>query len=140
MTLSRRIHGHVSWKHLVVEGCSWYALTFVVFFLKLHFIGFREWVPSYHREYLPVKDSIVQARVWAFIGPALWLLHDYVLQGSELWRSFSGLDYPMQRLVVAGLVGMVTFTVLAWQIMLPFWGLAAAIAFYLRFSRPKDSL
>jgi hypothetical protein len=140
MTSSRQIADRISWQYLVLEGFFWYVLTFVAFFVKLHFVGTRIWVPSLHREYLSVDDSLVQATAWAFIGPSLWLLHDYVLQGSKMWRSFCDLDWGMQRMVVAGLVGVVMVTVLAWKIMCLLWGLVATVGFYMRFSRPKNSL
>jgi hypothetical protein len=50
------------------------------------------------------------------------------------------LDWQMQRLVLGGAVALVAATFVAWRWMLPLWGLAAAVALYLRFSRPKDSL
>jgi len=140
MSLSRRIHHHVSRKHLVREGVFWYVLTFVLFFLKLHFVGTRHYFPSFHREYLPVNAAIVQATVWAFIGLVLWLFYEYVLGGTETWRLFSDLDWRGQRLVLAAVAGLAALTVLAWRVMLPFWGLVAAVALYMRFSRQKDSL
>ena len=51
-----------------------------------------------------------------------------------------GLDGQVQRIVVSGVAAMVAATFIAWRWMLPLWGLAASVALYLRFSRPKDSL
>jgi hypothetical protein len=122
------------------EGFFCYVLTFVLFFLKFHFVGTKQYFPSFHREYLSVNAAIAQAAAWALVGPVLWLFHDYVLRGTEMWRSFSELDWQIRRVLLGAVAGMATVTVLAWRVMLPFWGLVAAVALYMRFSRPKDSL
>jgi hypothetical protein len=140
MSLWRRIHHRVSRKQLGREALYNYIVAFVVIFLYLHFVGVKQYVPSFHREYLPVNSALVQAAFWALMAPVLWLLNDFILRDIELWRSFSGLDWQIQRLIIAGVVSMVVVTVVAWRLMLPFWGLAAAVALYMRFSRPKDSL
>ena len=140
MSLSRRIRHDASRRQLVREGFYYYIFMFVVLFLDLHFVGIRRYVPTFHRQYLPANAAAFQAAFWALLGPVLWVLDEYVLRGTELWRSYSGLDWQIQRLVLAGVVGIVTATVFAWHWMLPLWGLAAAVALFLRFSRPKDSL
>jgi len=139
MSLSRRIRHQASRRQLVREAFYSYSLAFVFVFVELHFVGIKHHYPSFHREYLPV-NAAVQALFWALIGPVLWVLDEYLLRRSDLWTSYSSLDWQMQRLVLGGAVAIVTATVVAWRWMLPFWGLAAAVAFYLRFSRPKDSL
>jgi hypothetical protein len=140
MSLSQRIRHQASRRQLVRKVFYFYMLAFVFFFLDLHFLGIKHYHPSFHREYLPVNAAARQALSWALIGPLLWVLHEYVLRGTELWRSFSELDGQIQQLVVGGAGVAIVMTVLAWRVMLPFWGLAAAVALYLRFSRPKDSL
>jgi hypothetical protein len=140
MSLQRRIHHQVTRRQLVREVFFFYILAFVLFFLDLHFVGIRHYYPSLHREYLPVNAAAHQAIFWALIGPVLWVFQEYVLRGSDLWTSFQGLDWEIQRLVLAGVAAMVAATVVAWRWMLPLWGLAAAVALYLRFTRPKDSL
>jgi len=140
MSLSRRIRHQASRRQLIRGAIYTYILAFVFVFLDLHFVGIKYNYPSFHREYLPVNAAAVQALFWALIGPVLWVLDEYLLRRSDLWTSYSSLDWQMQRLVLGGAVAIVTATVVAWRWMLPFWGLAAAVAFYLRFSRPKDSL
>ena len=140
MSLQRRIHHQASRRQLVREGLFFYILAFVFIFLDLHFVGIRHYYPSFHREYLPVNAAALQAIFWAPIGPVLWVLQEYVMRGSDLWASFWGLDWQIRRLVLAGAALMVAATVVAWRWMLPLWGLAAAVALYLHFSRPKDSL
>ena len=54
-----------------------------------------------------------EAMLWAFIGPAVWILQEYVLQGTELWASYSGLGWQMQRLVLGGAVALVVVTFVA---------------------------
>ncbi len=139
MSLQRRIRHQTSRRQLLRNGLSCYLLGFVVLFLEMHFIGIKHYSPSFHREYLPVSAAAHQAFYWTFAGPILWLLDDS-LRGNEMWTSFWGLDYEIRGLVLAGAVGIVLATVLAWRWILPVWGLAAAVALYLRFSRPKDSL
>jgi len=63
-------------------------------------VGTKEYSPSFHREYLSVNAAIAQAAAWAFVGPVLWLFHDYVLRGTEMWRSFSELDWQIQRVLL----------------------------------------
>ena len=139
MSLKRRIR-HQAWRRqLVRQGFSCYILAFLFVFLYLHFIGTRHYSPSFHREYLPVSAAAHQAAYWAFAGPILWLLDD-LLRQNDLWTSFWGLDYEVRGLILAGAVGIIAATVLAWHWMLPLWGLTAAVALYLRFSRPKGSL
>jgi hypothetical protein len=140
MSLQRRIRHQASRRQLVREVFFFYILAFVFIFLDLHFVGIRHYYPSLHREYLPVNAAALQASFWALIGLVLWVLQEYALRGSDLWTSFRGLDWQIQRLVLAGAALMVAATVGAWRWMLPLWGLAAAVALYLRFSRPKDSL
>jgi hypothetical protein len=140
MSLQRRIRHQASRRQLVREVFFFYILAFVCIFLDLHFVGIRHYYPSLHREYLPVNAAALQASIWALMGPVLWVLQEYVLRGNDLWKSFRDLDWEIQRLVLAGAAGMVAATVVAWRWMLPLWGLAAAVALYLRFSRPRDSL
>jgi hypothetical protein len=109
----------------------------VLIFFDLHFVGVKHYYPSLHREYLPVNAAALQAMRWALISPVLWLLQEYALRGSDLRASFWGLDWQIRRLVLAGAAFMVAATVVAWRWMLPLWGLAVAVALYLRFSRPK---
>ena len=140
MSLQRRIHQQATRRQLVREVFFFYILAFVLFFLALHFVGIRHYYPSLHREYLPVNAAAYQAIFWALMGPVLWMFQEYVLRGSDLWTSVQGLGWEIQRLVLAGAAAMVAATVVAWRWMLPLWGLAAAVALYLRFTRPKDSL
>jgi hypothetical protein len=140
MSLQRRIRHEASRRQLVREVFFFYILAFVFIFLDLHFVGIRHHYPSLHRKYLPVNAAALQASFWALMGPVLWVLQEYALRGSDLWTSFRDLDWEIQRLVLAGAAGMVAATVVAWRWMLPLWGLAAAVALYLRFSRPKEGL
>jgi len=139
MSLQRRIRHQASRRQLVREGFYSYILAFGFIFVELHFVGIRHNYP-FHRESLPVNAAALQAIFWAFIGPVLWVLQEYVLQGTDLWSSFSNLDWQIRRLVVAGATVIVAATVIAWRWMLSLWGLATAVILYLRFSRPKDSL
>ena len=139
MSLLRQIRHQTSRRQLVREGLSCYFLAFLFVFFDLHFAGIKHYNPSFHREYLPMNAAAHQALSWAFAGPILLLLHD-VLRSSDLWTSFWGLDYQIRGLVLCGAAIIVAATVLSWHWMLPLWGLAAAVALYLRFSRPKDSL
>lgn len=139
MSLHRRIRHQASRKQLVREVFSCYILAYLFVFLDLHFIGIKHYNPSFHREYLPVNAAAHQAVYWAFAGPILWLLDD-ALRRNELWTSFWGLDYQIRGLVLGGAAAIIASTVFAWHWMLPLWGLAAAVALFLRFSRPKDSL
>ena len=138
MSLPRRIRHKASRKQLIREGFYCYILAFAIIFLHLHF-G-KHFSLLSHVEQLPVNAAAREAMLWAFIGPAVWIFQEYVLQGNELWASYSGLDWQMQRLVLGGAVALVVATFVAWRWMLPLWGLAAAVALYLHFSRPKDSL
>jgi hypothetical protein len=140
MSLQRRIRHQASRRQMVRGGLFFYVLAFVFVFVDLHFVGIKSYYPSFHREYLPVNAAALQAIWWALIGPILWVLDEYALRGSDLWASFWGLDWQIRRLALAGATIMVAATVVAWRWMLPLWGLAAAVALYLRFSRPKDSL
>jgi len=140
MSLQRRIHHRASRRQLVRECFFFYILAFVFILLDLHFLGTKGYYPSFHRVHLPVNTAALQAIGWALIGPVAWLLQEYALRDSDWWASFCGLDWQIQRLVLAGAALMVAATVVAWRWMLPLWGLAAAVALYLRFSRPKDSL
>jgi len=139
MSLLRRIRHRASRGQLVRDAFSCDIVAFLFVFLDLHFIGIKHYNPSFHREHLPVNEAAHRAVDWAFAGPILWLL-DGVLRGNELWTSFWALNYQMQGLVLGGAAAIIAATIFAWHWMLPLWGLAAAIALYLRFSRPKDSL
>jgi len=118
---------------------SCYIIAFLVVFLDLHFIGAKHYNPSFHRDTLPVNPAAHQAAYWALGGPVLWLL-DHALRRNDLWASFWSLDYQIRGLALAGVAAVIAATVVAWQWMLPLWGLAVAVTLYLRFSRPKDSL
>ena len=124
---------------MVREVFSCYILAFLFAFLDLHFVGIRHYNPSLYREYLPVNAAAHQAVYWAFAGPIFWVLDD-LLRRNELWTSFWSLDYQIQGLILAGAAVIIAATVTAWHWMLPLWGLAAAVALYLRLSRPKNSL
>ena len=136
MSLPRRIRHRASRKQLIREAFYCYILALAVIFLNLHF--------GKHYSLLspdePLNAAAREAMLWAFIGPGLWILQEYVLRGTELGNSYSGLDWQMQRLVLGCAVAVVVGTFLAWRWMLPLWGLAAAFVLYLHFSRPKDSL
>ena len=138
MSLSRRIRHRSSRKQLVREAFYCYILAVAVIFLLLHFGKHYSLFSA--DEHLPVNAAVREAMLWAFIGPVLWILQEYVFRGTELGNSYSGLDWQMQRLVLGGAVTLGIATFLAWRWMLPLWGLAAAVVLYLRFSRPKDSL
>jgi hypothetical protein len=140
MSLSRRIRHQASRRQLVREAFYSYILAFVFVFLELHFVGVKRYYPSFRREYLPVNAAAVQASFFALIGPALWVLQEHVLRRNDMWTSYWSLDWQFRGLVLAGTVAVITATVVSWRWMLPLWGLAAAVALYLRFSRPKDSL
>ena len=138
MSLPRSIHHRASRKQLVREALYCYIVALAIFFLLVQF-GKHYSLLSPSRT-LTVSAAVRQAMLWALVGPFLWALQEYVLRGTELWKSYSSLDWQMQRLVLAGTVALVVATFLAWRWMLPVWGLSAAVALYLRFSRPKDSL
>jgi O-antigen/teichoic acid export membrane protein len=140
MSLLRRIRHQATRRQLVREGFYCYIVAFVFIFLDLHFFGIKHYYPSFHREYLPVDAAAIRAILWGLIGLVLWAVQEYVLQGNDLWTSFWGLDLQIQRLIAGGAIVIVLATVVAWRLMLPLWGLAAAVVLYLRFSRPKDSL
>jgi hypothetical protein len=140
MTLLRRIRHQTSRRQLMREGFYFYVLAFVFIFLDLHFVGIKHYYPSFHREYLSVNAAALQAIFWALIGPVLWVLQEYVLRGRDWWESYCSLDWQIRGFVLAGAVVAGTATVVAWHWMLPLWGLVAAVALYLRSSRPKDSL
>jgi hypothetical protein len=137
MQLLHRIRHQAARRQLVREGLYCYIVAFVLIFLDLHFLGIKHYDPSFHREYLPVDAAAVQAILWALIGPVLWVVQESALRRSDAWTS---LDWQIQRLILAGAVACIAATIIAWRWMLPLWGLAAAVAWYLRFSRPKDSL
>jgi hypothetical protein len=140
MSLLRRVRHQATRRQLIREGLSCYIVVFVFMFLDLHFLGIKHYIPSFHREYLPANAAATQALLWAFMGPILWVLEEYVLRGSEVLRSYRSLDWQIQQLVLGGAAAIMAATVVAWHWMIPLWGLAAAVALYLRFSRPKDSL
>jgi hypothetical protein len=140
MSLLRRVRHQATRRQLVREGLYCYVVAFVFMFLDLHFLGTNEYYPSFHREYLPANAAAIRAFLWAFTGPVLWVLQEYVLRGSEVLRFYRSLDWQIQGLVLGGAVTIMIATVVAWRWMLPLWGLAAAVALYLHFSRPKDSL
>ena len=91
MSLSRRIRHQASRRQLVREAFYSYILVFVFVLLDLHFVGMKHYYPSFHREYLPVNAAALQALFWALIGPALSVLHEYVLRRGDLWTSYSSL-------------------------------------------------
>ncbi len=140
MSLLRRTPSQASRRQLVRDALYIYVFAFVLVFLNLHFIGISHYYPSVHREYLPVDAAALQALLWALVGPVLWMLHENVLKRSDLWTSYSSLDWQIQRLVLAGAFAAVLATIVAWRWILPLWGFAVAVALYLHFSRPKDSL
>lgn len=140
MSLARRVRHQASRGQLVREALYCYVLAFVVILLDLHFVGVKHYYPSFHREYLPLNAAAIQALAWALLGPLVWMFHEHAFLRSEVWRSYWSLDWQIQRLVLAGAVAVITATILAWRWMLPLWGVAGAVALYLRFSRPKDSL
>jgi hypothetical protein len=140
MSLSRRIRHQASPRQLVRKAFYSYIVAFVFIFLDLHFVGMKHYYPSFHRECLSVGAAALQGTFLALIGPVIWVLDEYVLRRSDLWRSYSGLDWQIQRLVLAGAVAITFATVVAWRWMMPLWGLVAGVAIYLRLSRPKDSL
>jgi len=137
MSLSRRIRHRSSRKQLIREAFYCYVFAVALIFLLLHF-G-KHYSLFSPEEHLPVIASVREALLWAIIGPVLWTLQEYVFRGTELWNSYSGLDWQMRRLVLAGAGGLAVATFLAWRWMLPLWGLVASVVLYLRLSRPKDS-
>lgn len=139
MSLLRRLRHQASRRQLVREGFSCYILAFLVVFLDLHFIGLKHYTPSFHREHLPFKVAAYRAAYWGLGGPILWLLDD-ALRRNELWTSFWSLDARIQGLALAVAAVVIVATIVAWQWMLPVWGLAVAVTLYLRLSRSKDSL
>jgi hypothetical protein len=140
MSLRRRIHHQASRRQLVHECFFSYIVAFLFVFLDLHFVGIKHYNPSFYRERLPANAAALRAIWWALVGPVLWVLQEYALRGSDLWASFWGLDWQIQRLVLAGAALVAAATVVAWRWMLPLYGLGAAVALYLHFSRPRDSL
>ena len=58
----------------------------------------------------------------------------------DLWNSFWSLPWVWRRMAMAGIVFVVMLTIFFWQFMLPMFGFAALVAFYLHFSRDRDSL
>lgn len=140
MSLRRHIRHRASRRQLAREVLFTYIVMFVFIFLDLHFVGTSHYYPSFHRDYLPVSPAAHQAILWALVGPVLWVLQEYALRDNETWSSFWGLDSELRGLVLGAAALMVAMTVVAWRWMLPLWGLVAAVALYLRFSRPKDSL
>jgi hypothetical protein len=95
MSLPRRIRHRASQKQLVREGFYCYILAFAVIFLHLHFGKHFSLLSDV--EQLPANAAVREAMLWAFIGPAVWIFQGYVLQGTELWASYSGLGWQMQR-------------------------------------------
>ena len=140
MSLLRRIRHQAVRRRLIREVFFFYLVAFIFIFLDLHFVGIKHYYPSFHREYLPMRAAALQAIFWALIGPVLWVFQEYVFGGTDLWTSFRGLDWQIQHLVLAGAALIAGATVIAWRWMLPLWGLATAVALYLHYSRPKDSL
>jgi hypothetical protein len=57
--------------------CSLFA--FVVFFVKLHFLGARYYYPAFHRERLPVNPAIWKSMFWLIV-PILYVLREYVFR------------------------------------------------------------
>ena len=110
MSLPRRIRHRASRKQLIREGFYWYILAFAIIFLHLHF---GKHFSLSDVEQLPVNAAAREAMLWAFVGPAVWIFQEYVLQGTELWASYSGLDWQMQRLVLGGAVALVVVTFVA---------------------------
>ncbi len=117
MSLQRRIRHRASRRRLVREGLFFYLLSFAFIFLDLHLVGIKHYYPSFHRVYLPVNPAAHQAALWAFLGPILWVLQEYLLRGTDLWESFWGLDQDVRRLVVAGAAVVVAATFVAWRWM-----------------------
>ena len=58
----------------------------------------------------------------------------------EYWNSYWSLGYCERRFTEAGVALLVLLSVMFWQVMLPFVGFVVAVALYLRWSRPKNSL
>jgi len=125
---------------LIREGLFFYSAAFLFIFLDLRFLGVKHYYPAFHREYLSAYAAASRAVLWALIVPVLWMLEEYVLPGRDWWESYKNLDRQIRGLVLAGAVLAIFATVVFWRWMLPLWGLAAAVAMYLRFSRSKDSL
>lgn len=59
---------------------------------------------------------------------------------TELWREIWSLEWPLRRLLIAGVLFVVILTILAWRVMAPLLLVAVLVALYLRYSRPSDSL
>jgi len=58
----------------------------------------------------------------------------------DLWNSFWALPRVWRRMTLAGIVFALYLTIFAWRVMIPLFGFAALVAFYLHFSRDRDSL
>jgi hypothetical protein len=58
----------------------------------------------------------------------------------ELRNSYWSLGYYERRFVETGVALVVVLSLAFWRVMLPFFGIVAAVALYLRWSRQKDSL
>lgn len=136
--LRRRISHRTSRKQLIRELFYCYIVTFAVAFFRFHFGRLFSLFSSV--EHLPVNAAVRKAVLWALVGPALWTLQKYVLPGAELSESLSDSDWEVERIVFGIALALVFFTFFSWRLMLPLWGVAAAVALYPRFSRPKDSL
>ena len=87
MSLRRRIRHRASRRQFIGEAFFCYLLVFVVIFLRLHF-G-KHYSLFSPEEHLSVNAAARESMLWAFIGPVLWILHEYVLRGTDLWDSFS---------------------------------------------------
>lgn len=107
-------------------------------FLYIHF-G-KHYALLSRDKHLLVNAAAREAMLWAFAGSVLWIIQEYVLRGTDLWNSYSGLDWQMQWLVLGGAVALAVATFIVWRWMLLLWGVAVAVVLFLRLSRPKDSL
>jgi hypothetical protein len=58
----------------------------------------------------------------------------------ELWNWFWSLDWYQRHLVLAGVVFVIAFTVLAWQIAIPLLLVAVVVGVYLWWSGGKGEL
>src|SRR5215813_2309201 len=58
----------------------------------------------------------------------------------EYWNFYWSLGYYERRFAEAGVALLVVLSVTLWQVTLPFLGFTVAVALYLRWSRPKNSL
>lgn len=139
MSLLRRIRHQATRRQFIRGALYCYVIAFIFIFLDLHFAGITHYSLLSRRENLPVNAAVREALLLAVIGPLVWVLEQNARPG-DWWTSFSALDSQVQRLIVAGAALLVFMTVVAWRWVLPLWGLAVAVALYLRLSRPKNSL